>query len=83
MLLPVPPDAAASLAPSRFRARGVAMFVLAALVTIAASCGPNKVEVARNRLDSSLAVLADSGDVEALRTVWPEHTYLHKLLSYE
>jgi hypothetical protein len=68
MTLPTSP-ASRSLVPPRLRALVAATFVLVALLAAAVSCGPNKVEVARDRLESSLAVLADSGDVEALRMI--------------
>lgn len=57
------------IAAARFRVFAVAALVLAALVVAAVSCGPSKVEVARDRLETPLAVLADSGDVEALRMI--------------
>ena len=58
-----------SLRTGRVRVFALAAFVLAALVTAVASCGPNKVAVIRDKLETPLAVLADSGDVEALRMV--------------
>jgi hypothetical protein len=53
----------------RLRPFVLATLVLATLVLAAASCGPNKVEVIRDRLETTLAALADSGDVEALGMV--------------
>lgn len=53
----------------RLRVAVLAIAVLASLAVAALSCGPNKVTVIRDRLETPLAVLADSGDVEALGMV--------------
>jgi len=53
----------------RLRVALLAIAMLGALVVAAGSCGPNKVAVIRDRLETPLASLADSGDVEALRMV--------------
>jgi hypothetical protein len=46
-----------------------ALLLLAGLVALATSCGPSKLELQRRGLERSLAVLADSGDVEAGRVI--------------
>ena len=66
MPLPTPHS---SERPGRLRVFALAVLVLAGLVVAALGCGPSKVAVARDRLETPLAVLADSGDVEALRMI--------------